>query len=379
MFINSYLLIKKMDINIKNNSGQNVFAVIFGLNESNQWCMYKDSKLNVCYTGETTQNFFYSLSGTSNSINLKDFPHLSSAVILFSYNEFPKVFNVVPDGNGKPSIQSPPFTPNSGDANTIFNMVEFTNNASGLNVDTTNVDYYSTPISINLVGVDSGKNPYNKSAGTMNYTREGIFEKYDKDTKGTPFNKLIMKDSDKNYVRILGPQHGVEADFIDKGIYDEYVNFCWNKYKKESITIVTSLKTYTGTVDKSDNFCFTEKGKTDVLYKIAKPGPEKAFDIFGCCNSLAAPNNEQGAIVARIGAALNRTILHNNETQPFCNSDNFYPTETSYPTNLYSKILHECYLGGNGYAFPFDDVCNVFSSDMGCTYPSEFNIVLDKF
>jgi len=368
-----------MDINIKNNSGQNVFAVIFGLNSENQWCIYKDGNLNICKTGETTHQYFYSLSGTSNSLSLSDFPELSSGVILFSYNKFPSIFNIVIDGNGKPSIQSPPFVPGSGDANTIFNMVEFTYNGNGLNVDTTNVDYYSTPISINLVGTDSGHNAYNQSAGTMNYPRQEIFEKFDKETSGTSFNKLLMKDSSGNYIRILGPQHGVQSGFIESDLYDKYVDYCWNLYKKETLQVTTNDCTYTGMVDSSDNICFSKKGDTTILYKIPKPGPNKAFDIFGCCNSLNAPNNEYGAIVARIGAALNRTILHDYNNQPFCGSEYFYPTGTTYPTNLYSKVLHECYLGGNGYAFPFDDVCNVFSSDMGCYYPTEFNIVLDEF
>lgn len=368
-----------MNVNIKNNSGQNVFAVIFGLNSSNQWCIYKDGVVHVCQTGETTHQFFYSLSGTSNSLNLSDFPQLSSGVILFSYNQFPNIFNIVPDGNGKPSVQSPPFVPGSGDANTIFNMVEFTYNSNGLNVDTTNVDYYSTPISINLIGTDSGHNSYNQSAGTMNYTRQEIFEKFDKETSGTSFNKLLMKDSDGNYVRILGPQHGVQSGYISNNLYDKYVNKCWSIYTKKKLNITTSISAYTGTVDKSGDMCFTQKGDATILYKLPKPGPGLAFDILGCCNSLAAPNNEEGAIVARIGAALNRTTLHNYNNQPFCSSEFFYPTGTTYPTNLYSKVLHECYLGGNGYAFPFDDVCNVFSSDMGCYYPSEFNITLDEF
>lgn len=405
-----------MNFNIKNNSGQQAYIAIFGImsltpmmedlevfgdeetlsdlgmegdnmtfervySQANQviqkWGIYNNGMFLPCYSGQNIQDCLC-LVGSGDSMDIKNVPMLSSGVILISYGKKPVHFEVVVNVDGVVTISPPDFKPGTLDEDTVFNMVEFTHDGNGLNVDTTNVDFYSTPVTINLVGKDSGHNPYNATAGAMKYDRHDIFEKYDSETVGTQFNKLLMKDGSGNYVRILGPQHGVDSGYISACTYDSYVEKCWNKYKTEVLTVVTNTNTYFGMVNESDEFCFSAAtASTVALYTVQKPAPDLATDIFGCNGTLSAPNNEYGAIVARVGAALNRTILHSKTTQPDCNSLDFYD-DTKYPTNVYAKVLHECYLGGNGYAFPFDDVCG-YSSDIGCYYPATLNVTLDQF
>lgn len=365
-----------MNINIKNNSGHKVYAIIFGQDQSGDWCFFKGDGLHKCKIGEDTHKYFYKMASSGN-LTLSTFPLLSSGVILFSYDEYPQIMNVVKTGTGAPGIQTPPFTPGTPDATTIFNMVEFTYDANGLNVDTTNVDYYVTPITIRLQGKDSGHASYDHTAGKMAIGRDAMFTKFQAETVGTDFSGLIMTGASGN-VRILGPQHGVQAGFIPTTYYDAYISACWDIYKTETLTVYTSLHAYEGNVDNTGSMNFCLSGSNTILYSIPKPPVGCAFDVLGCCNSFASPNNEYGAIVARIGAALNRTVLHSENVHPYCDETGFYSGGTN-PTNLYAKILHECYKNGNGYAFPFDDVCNVFSSDMGCYYPAIFTINLEKF
>ena len=61
-----------------------------------------------------------------------------------------------------------------------------------------------------------------------------------------------------------------------------------------------------------------------------------------------------GALTARISAALNRSTLLSDASQPGGeNPATYYKTS---PTNHYARIIHSTSQDGRGYAFPYDDV-----------------------
>ena len=100
------------------------------------------------------------------------------------------------------------------------------------------------------------------------------------------------------------------------------------------------------------------------------------MDIFGCQGTLAAPNNSVGHLAAIIGAAINRSTILENSSQPDCAVGDYYQLTGS--TNLYAAVLHKFYMDGTTYAFPFDDVCNG-SSTLSCPDPRQLTINLDTF
>ena len=176
-------------------------------------------------------------------------------------------------------------------------------------------------------------------------------------------------------VRILGPQHGVDSSLIPTSYFDDYVNKCWDYYTLNKLSITTNVQTYTAQVNISNNLLEVSGANGTILYTFSKFGPDKASDIFGCAGVLAAPNNEYGAISARIGAALNMSTLLTNPNQPDCNVLDYYKDTT---TNLYACVLHKFYNDGTTYAFPFDDVCSG-SSTLSCQIPGSLTITLGAF
>jgi hypothetical protein len=304
-------------------------------------------------------------------------PEMWSGQFLISFKQLPKVFNVVKGTQHGIGVQTPPFTPGSADADTLFVVVEFTNTSSTLNADCTIVDYFSAPVSIEVIADKTSK-----TNGIMKSTssRASIFSEITK--LGKPWSDLVMQDSAGTNIRVLGPQHGVKTtnpNLLSPNIYDTYVDACWKNFKTNTLTVnCPKFGTYTGKVNASDVFEFTQAGKATVT--IQKPAKGDAYDIFGCVGTLNAPNNTPlGEIAAIVGAALNRTILKTtgNDTQPNCTVKDFYKIQDGV-TNAYAKVIHDNYQSGI-YAFPFDDVCTTDSPLIQINNAQHFNITLSDW
>lgn len=358
-----------MKLSLKNSTiPQDVYVALYGINNDTLWSIYNFSAgtLDVCYTGQTVAMDYMVSLGTG--ITIANLPNISSGIILISYNQLPNDFAVVADGNGNAAVQCPSFLSGTTDYNTVFNMVELTLSGS-IYADITNVDFFSTPIEIHMTGHNNDHSYVDQRKGKMKYGRDEVFEKYEEAVKGTDYANLVVKNG-KEYVRILAPQHGVNYDLIPTDYWDKYVNDCWGYYSGNSIYFTTTLGGYTG---RTDGDVLKVSGETGaLLYTYQKPGPNLAFDIFGCAGTLAAPNNEYGAIAARLGAAINRSVLM-IDTQPDCDDTTYYKLTGS--TNLYAAALHECYEDGTTYAFPFDDVCGG-SSTLSCQIPGELVVTI---
>lgn len=364
-----------MNLTIKNDSKQVVYAAMFGIDNNCDWCLFDftGNTLVKAVTGQTiAMDYLTALSG---DLTISGMPQLASGIIMFTYNQMPQDFAVVPDANGIPTVQSPSFFPGTSDYQTLFNMVEFTYSGS-VYVDITNVDYFSTPIELHLKGANNDGSKIDERKGAMTVGRNQVFEHYVSALSGTAFEGLVVTGTTNQYVRILGPQHGVNEGILPTDYFDNYVNQCWEYYKHNTLSIETSLDTYKGKVNSTTDILGLTGQSTGDVYTYDKPTPNYAFDIFGCVGVLNAPNNEYGAIAARIGAAINRTTLLAYDEQPYCNSNNYYKVKDS--ANLYADVLHTFYKDGTTYAFPFDDVCNG-SSTLSCQIPSSVTITLEEF
>ena len=155
-----------MNIAITNNSGQQVYTSLYGIDTNYNWCLYNftSNTLDMCVTGVTeAMSYMTPLPIGATGLTITDMPQLASGVILFTYNQLPNDFAVVADGNGIATVQGPSFLPDTSDYGTIFNMVELTLTANTAGVlipavwaDITNVDYFSTPLQIHLTGYPNG-------------------------------------------------------------------------------------------------------------------------------------------------------------------------------------------------------------------------------
>jgi len=78
-------------------------------------------------------------------------------------------------------------------------------------------------------------------------------------------------------------------------------------------------------------------------------------DIFSCASGpFAVSGAEMSALVPRISAALNRTTLLSDASQP--DGENPAGYYANAQTNHYARIVHSVALDHRGYAFPYDDV-----------------------
>lgn len=288
-------------------------------------------------------------------------------------------------------MQPPAFMPgaNGGkDKDTIFNIFEFTYDGSGMHCDATNVDYFCFPIRLTLEG-KLGK----QVGGILKTDRVQVFRDFEMlsthNEKEASFKKLVIMDEHKNYIRVLAPQNGIKSILpqyqFPKNFYDDYVNHCWddvyNPEKQNKILIVdTPFGTFTGQVHHEVLQLFNQQNKSQSV-SIEKPAPNKTWDVFACAGILEAPNDYRGAVRARVGAALNRTVLHNQDVQPFCETAHFYDDNGPawQVTNVYSKIMHQNF--DKVYGFPFDDVCNGTNTKplLQDPEPTSLELVLDEF
>lgn len=375
-----------LEVKITNSSGtasSDVYWICYGLNSdpatsSPDWC-YVDvdgngnASLEKFTKGQDCAKLFKTVDELSTFNNL---PEMWSGQFLFSFNKLPNVFNIVTGGQNGLGVQTPPFTPGTADADTLFVVVEFTNIGTELYADCTIVDYFSIPLSIEVIGDTTKTNGILKSTSTRASIFDGITN------LGKPWSDLVMQDNSGNDIRVLGPQHAVQTTsptLLSPNIYDTYIDACWTNFQKNTLTVnCPSFGTYTGTVNSSNEFVFTQKGQTTVT--IQKPASGDAYDVFGCVGTLNAPNNTAlGEIAAILGAALNRTTLSTsaNDTQPNCDISGFYKIQNGV-TNEYAKVVHDNYSSGI-YAFPFDDVCSTNNPLIQITGATNFNITLSDW
>jgi hypothetical protein len=265
-------------------------------------------------------------------------------------------FKAVTDGNGNAALQYPAGWVSS-DPNylVLHDFFEFTHNGSGMFCNSTMVDQFAIPLSVNLVG------SANQTVGALvSGGRDNIFAAV---VNQPDFAGLIVQ----NNLRIIAPGHGIDAGIFSPTYYDSYVNAVWNQYSSNTLTVNTGSATYTGRVS-NGQFVFSGG-----VAPFNKPSTK---DIFYCNGALAAPNDGvTGPVAAILGAGFNRSTLLSSANQPTTNAASFYQTA---PTNYYSKAIHDNMVDGRAYGFPFDDVAG-FASYVQDGAPTSCTLTLTPF
>jgi hypothetical protein len=290
-------------------------------------------------------------------------PPFDSARVLVSIGK--KLTLNVDSRTGEP-VTPPGWVKTNPDYDTIYDWVEFTYDDKGLGCNTSFVDMTSVPLSLKLTG-SKGEQRVGPKPGAGPLIYAGM-------RSHPSFGNLIVRSGGKD-LRVIAPGHGINAGVFPADYLDAYITSCWDYFKTNDLTVtyqwpVGKTLMATGRVDSSGQFSFKRDG--NVVRTIPKPTTK---DVFFCNGALLADNNEGGQIAAVIGAALNRTILRGTSSQPQCSSSGFY---THPQTNFYSLVLHQNTVGGLCYGFPFDDICNLFSSFIHDAAPKQLEITIGK-
>ena len=372
-----------LTINDNTKSDKDVYISIIGY-QGDQWptnadsvfsYMNADGSVKVCQSGQTFEDFSFNLKSMSSGISL---PYFSSGRLTISFD---KMITSPPILSGSQIIN--PSIVNVHDLNyhTIWNMMEFSNqlqpptDTTVCNIDTTLVDAFSFPLKLTLVGGTYGT----QTAGAMIASRDDLVKDFEKLPKD--FTDQILYNASGSFVRITSPTMGVTGGAVPfpSDYFDSYIESNWKQYSSEpaltfDIPGYESASPVNGTVNTSGVFVFTDAGGDK--YYIPKPS---TTDMLGCAGPFVAEGSgthflKDGIVKRIVAAALNRGVLQSGTG--FCNSDIFYVNE---PVNEYAKLVHKLSASGTNYAFPYDDVCTIYSSDIADGEPTSVTIDLETW
>jgi hypothetical protein len=348
-----------LPLTIVNSSGKfdnaSVHVYIVGNQDGKQVRVTEDGKLAPISLSDNGADGFtdyaLALSGSETQLSL---PHMSGRIYV-SLGEKLK-FKAVADGDGNAALQYPAgWVTTDPNYDVLHDCAEFTYNTSGMFCNTTMVDMFSVPLSIQLTGAKDQATGILRDGG-----RAAAFAAV-KEVEA--FAPLVVDD-----VRIIAPGHGLDAGLFAKDYFASYIDEVWSTYTGKDLTVTTNAGKFTGRV-RADKFTFD--GPASVSF-----GKPSTRDVLFCDGNLAAPNDgTTGPVAAVLGAGFNRSTLLSDPAQPTTGAADFYQAEL---TNHYSKAIHAATKDGKAYGFAFDDVAD-FASYIQDTAPTAIRLTLTPF
>ncbi len=233
----------------------------------------------------------------------------------------------------------------------LYDWAEFSRVGSAIFINTTTVDMFSVPMSVSVTATNGTTQTQGITAG-----RTSVMNAIS--ALGGDWAKLIYtRPSDGLPLRALAPIHGLQNGVFSSTYLDAYISAAWSYYASHTLTVDTSLGTFTGTVS-GTNMTFKD-GSGNVIGTLPRPSTS---DVFGCSGATqpAGQPNETAilAVGARVCAAIHRATLSTAsrvmfDRQPTTDASQFYLQSAS---DLYSKTIHTFGLNGLAYGFSYDDV-----------------------
>jgi hypothetical protein len=381
---------------IQDNSGYtgNVYFSIIGL-QNDQWNVdplirqwsYMDANGNpqVVQSGQDFSQYFHKIEGNSFSGNV---PFFFSGRVTFAFGEIPSYYPAL-----SPSGLPMPSTTSTGDSwwFVVNDKIEFTNKNQALGADvtvldcnTTLVDGFGLPILLSLTGTDNGQ----QSAGSLTKTRSEAFAEFNTlDQAYTDQIVLSNGQSADNYVRILSPQMALSrvsgnGPMFPADLMDPYIDEVWNFFSQPGNYFNVNLDAYAGFpygTTTSGNvvdgvLTFPDPSTTGNQFTINKPSTTDLMSCNGVFNVTNPVNGTwDGNIKTAVAGAMNRGVA----TLPkVCDPNNFYSGTVH---NEYAFTVHDISTDHINYAFPYDDACNLYSSNMADGNPQGMTITLQPW
>jgi len=246
-------------------------------------------------------------------------------------------------------VQPAPWAAGDPNHDILFDWSEFTLDAGGLFLNSSQVDMFAVP---HIVSVTGGSGAVTSTGELRSGGRQRVIDTI----KASPdFAKSVVTRSDGTVLRVLAPGKAADAGLMSPTYLDSYIAGAWNAYTQRNLTVVPfSDQPNNKFVGRTSGnvMSFTDPtGK--MVASFTKPS---TANVWGCDGALGAPNDQVvGPIARTLCAALQRGTLGKLDTQPSGTAADFYQGD---PANLYAKVIHENMVDGKAYAFAFDDVLN---------------------
>ncbi|MFI6641018.1 glycoside hydrolase family 64 protein [Streptomyces sp. NPDC050504] len=255
--------------------------------------------------------------------------------------------------NPGPALVEPAFaTPTDPNYHRTWSFCEFTFNPQQLYANISYVDLVTAlPIGLTLTG-DGTHTVAPLPNGAVDRIAGDLTAQAARD--GQPWDRLVTRGGDGRVLRVVSPTQ-LMAPYFDRpdqmpfrSYFAPYVDAVWAKYRTTDLRIDLQggRGVRTGRVS-GDVLTFTGG------HAFTKPASK---DVFTCNHGPFANNpgdsDDKKAILARLAAGFNRSILLSHPSQPNGTTTADYYRDAV--TNHWSRVVHAN--SPIGYAFPYDDV-----------------------
>lgn len=345
----------ELDLAVVNNlPSDNVNVYVTGLDANGALVLlqpdgtwFYPAATNASVPQKITTNVATPLGPQGSTTNITLPGYLQAGRIWFADGELE--FFTVGGANGAPNLVEPSaVNPSDPSANVNWGFVELTwGEGIGIYANISYVDFVGLPLGMaltNAAGIT--QSAWGVSSGAVKEICDELSAQAAVD--GQPWDQLCMVDTNRNPLRVLSP---VQLLAINPNSFEtywnEYIDNVWDFYSNYSLTIDTQAAPglVNCSVPTNSSMIYCEGDNRGY----AKPTPS---DIFGCNSGpfgiLGGDNGVHYAVVPRLCAAFHRTtalIVPGGHMQPGLNSSWYY---ASYPTNWYSKVVHEYEVDGKG-------------------------------
>ncbi|MET0255454.1 MAG: glycoside hydrolase family 64 protein [Luteibacter sp.] len=274
--------------------------------------------------------------------NLK-LPRMSSGRIYVSVGE-PVYLKLLVAADGLLGFAGPnPQNPSDANNDVKLDWYEFTYNDSGLWINTTQVDQFGFPLTLEV----SGDGGFHKRVG-IEQSRAAIYSAYKAEV---PPEFSSEADAD---IRIVAPgKSSFDTGQPNEHYFDAYIDQAWADYATRPLTIDLwgGARRFSGQVQ-GTTLVFNEvdlgngafKGGT---YLVQKPTTQDVLEAKG---SLAQGNDEEKALETQISAAFNRHVI--SDVSKWSDPTAWYQ---GAPANYYAKFWHDHSIDRLAYGFAYDD------------------------
>ena len=301
---------------------------------------------HLTYDGTNYPNYAFTLAQSKELL----LPQMYSGRIYISYGS-PMYMTSIGSGTG--AGYAGPNAQNTSDPNnnTHYDWYEFTYNSSGVFINTTQVNQFGLPLTLDVYG---NNRTFHQQTG-ITQTIAQI------DSEWTSEVPSQFSSTPISSYRILSPaETNFGAGQANGTYFDGYISQIWNYYESNTLTIALGSRTFTGNTS-GNTFTFNEvntgngafQGGTG--YVIGYPNTQQVL----VCNGVFATgdagssdrNTVELAIEAQLCAAINRHVATNVSQW---NSPSAY--YQAAPANYYAAFWHQHSLSNLSYGFSYDDV-----------------------
>jgi len=311
-----------------------------------------DGAGHLTKNGQNYPNYFFTLA----QAKLLKLPKMDSGRIFVSVGE-PMYIKILKAADDTIGFAGPnPLNTTDPNIGVYYDWYEFTWNNDAIFINTTQVDQFSIPLSLDVYG---GNKTRHVNSG-ITQTRAEIFAAYNQEVPA----EFQLTEADP--IRILAPGKAqFDVGKPQEHYFDAYIDSAWTYYQSHVLEMTIGAKQFEGTVVdgvltfRHTNWADTKEANEaeGMLFNVQKPTTQDVLEGKGALARSNDPWGVEGQLEAQICAAFNRHVME--DADEWKDSSTFY---LQSPANYYARFWHLHGVNGKAYGFAYDDVSDQSST-----------------